>query len=111
MRKLRAPANPVPRRLRDRSKYDPHQSIREQMRRVGQMLRGHHQTDQMGMPVELYCSGAKALYVDYSTAKAAGRDLTRFIGYALVPAMDEPKGLLDGVDGVQILPETGPSPA
>jgi hypothetical protein len=56
------------RRLVNRSKYQPHEGIGEQMRRVGQMLRRG----------EYVQPDVKALYIDYSIAKAAGQDLSRF---------------------------------
>jgi hypothetical protein len=56
------------RRLVNRSKYQPHEGIGEQMRRVGQLLRAG----------EYVQPDVKALYIDYSIAKAAGQDLSRF---------------------------------
>lgn len=57
------------RRLVNRSKYNqPHQGLGEQMRRVGQMLRAG----------EYVQPDIKAMYIDYSIAKAAGQDLSRF---------------------------------
>ncbi len=89
---------PVPRSLRDRSRYDPHQSIRERMRRVGQLVREGGELDEAML----------GLYVDYSTAKAAGQSLVRF---SQKPVVEPAQGLLDGIPGVTILPETGPDPA
>src|ERR1044072_813058 len=101
-------AGPAPRSLRDRSRYDPHQSTRERMRRVGQLIREGAELEE---PV--FC-----LYVDYSTTKAAGGDLTKFIpGLAEAKAeieqlmSEEPQGLINeggGLSNVQVLPETGP---
>ena len=50
-----------PRRLRSRSKYNPHQNLREMMRRVGQQLKRDGD------------SPRKAEYVSYMAAKVAGQ--------------------------------------
>lgn len=57
-----------PSRLRNRSKYNPHQNVRERMRRVGRALTAGH----------LVQTETLALYVDYTTAKAANRPLDGF---------------------------------
>lgn len=97
---------PVPRRLRDRSKYNPHQSVREQMRRVGQVLRGQIPFSQQARGT-FVSDETKAVYIDYATSKAAGQSLLRFRPEPPKPLL----GDLEGVPGVTYLPEEGPSPA
>lgn len=113
--------SPVPRRLRDRSKYNPHQAIREQMRRVGQMLAG--KLGEAKDLAEVVSPETQTLYIDYATAKAAGQDLSRFsppivvdvqppdafeIKYLDDELVDPPIQTIGYVDAV---PQAGPSPA
>lgn len=68
------------------------------MRRVGQMVREGAELDE----------AVFARYIDYSTSKAAGQSLLRFLDTIID---EEVKGLLDGLEGVTFLPEEGPDPA
>jgi hypothetical protein len=54
-----------PSRLRNRSKYNPHQNVRERMRRVGQLIRQGQ-------------AEPTTLYVVYSTARAGKQNLAQF---------------------------------
>jgi hypothetical protein len=110
------------RTLADRSKYTPHQSVRERMRRVGQILKGHLQpeslVDGVWFPTVL-TEAEQATYIDYATTKAAGGDLSKFRPVETVLTMTEggegqsfQLGVIDNdqgdVSNVTILPEEGP---